>query len=424
MAAIDITQNKSNMFLLSIVLYFGCQPAPKNESKSVTQAISVETRQAEMLKEKPSESKANPPPAKAPSPPPAKAPSPPPTKAPSPPPAKAPSPPPAKAPPPPSPEAESPPKPAHGINGPQKELDSAKKPTGAPKLGLNTAQKPKSFDSDPNLDAKLPASQPSAVPGKTNMAQFDPTADGQSAPGMKLTAMILWKTMSIETYMKKVDEIVQNHDRYFKERDTKVPLVVVLGSSSSGGQSSIQTKGMSFWPKLVQKEFPSVHVRSIAWGGATTWHMKKALKKLQIRPDICILYMGHNDVMSKSPRQTLASLEKGEEPKSKNFVQWVSYSEAKQNVEEMSDICTHFLGMQEFRDGNVHNSTEDYITALKMSQGVTYADPMTVFSKHEKEKILSDQIHLHQFGHQVLAEFVIEKINPWIDSLDNKRDQK
>jgi len=82
------------------------------------------------------------------------------------------------------------------------------------------------------------------------------------------------------------------------------PLVVTLGSSSSGGG----TPG-AFWPRRLAAARPDLRVLDLAEGGATSWHMARALEGLGLRPAACLLYLGHNDTTAALPGFTLLQLE-------------------------------------------------------------------------------------------------------------------
>ena len=112
-----------------------------------------------------------------------------------------------------------------------------------------------------------------------------------------------------------------------------MPIINRGYGSTSGGDSIIQSPKMQFWPLVLQQELPEAHVQSIAIGGATSWHMKHAFQQLNIKPDVCVFYMGHNDSMRQAPRQTLAQMENQEKPTSGEFVRWVTLPEASRGQE-------------------------------------------------------------------------------------------
>ncbi len=232
----------------------------------------------------------------------------------------------------------------------------------------------------------------------------------------KTTAMVLHQTIGISKYMRKVDRIVQTYRQMLERRDKDKPLIVVLGSSSSGGQSVIHTQKMTFWPIVLQAELPDVNVQSIAMGGATSWHMRHALYKMNIYPDVCVLYMGHNDGMRKSPRQTLAELEKGTKPKSGEFVRWVTLNEARENILMMSTKCKHFVAMPEYtRTADAAERLIKYSEMLKKTEGIVFIDLYSIFQQYPDGELTGEGIYPTEKGHQLIGKLVAEKIKPLLE---------
>ena len=229
--------------------------------------------------------------------------------------------------------------------------------------------------------------------------------------GAKTTAMVLHQTVGISKYMKKVDRVVQTYKHLLERRDRDKPLIVIMGSSSSGGESVLHSPKMKFWPLVLQELLPETHVQSIAMGGATSWHMRHALLKLHVNPEVCILYMGHNDGMRKSPRQTLAELERKESPKSGEFVRWVTLPEARENVLKMMTVCKNFIAIPEYTETPKNSARlKKYGRMLEKTEGVIFGDIYTEFASYPAGEVAGDNIYPTEKGHRLLGEFVAQKI--------------
>lgn len=170
---------------------------------------------------------------------------------------------------------------------------------------------------------------------------------------------------------------------------------------------------MKFWPEILRTELSNIHVQSLARGGATTWHMRKAVEGLKHKADICILYMGYNDRQKKSPKQSIAQLEQGVAPTTEGFVAWVSPQEQKENLEGIQKYCTHFLLVREYVHGE-SRVRDPYRSVFSSIEGARYYDPFSLFSKEDPKIVMMDNIHPTPFGHQILAEQIREQIVDWL----------
>jgi len=221
----------------------------------------------------------------------------------------------------------------------------------------------------------------------------------------------MWKAASIETYEKKVQEIVATNQSVLAKRDTSKPLLLILGSSSSGGGT--RGNNMKFWPEILRRDLSKVHVQSLARGGATTWHMRKAVEGLDIKADICILYMGYNDRQEKSPKQSIAQLEQGLIPKKDGFVAWVSPKEQKENIFGIQKYCANFLLVREYVQGQKLRN-DPYVEVFQTVQNTRYFDPTSMFRKEDPKIVMMDNIHPTPFGHQLLAQAIQKEIQDWL----------
>jgi hypothetical protein len=230
--------------------------------------------------------------------------------------------------------------------------------------------------------------------------------------GERLLAGALEATLSIDTYRAKADEAVAWYRPRLAAVDPGKPLVVALGSSSSGGN-----KSGGFWPGVLQSELPEVYVQSLAWGGATSWHMVRVLEDLDLRPDACVFYMGHNDTMASIPGQSLASLERGDPPYSDAFVPPVTLEEAGDNFAALAERCGVFVGMQERSVGR-EQTLAAYAEVLKATDGVHYLDVAAVLRARPDSEMMVDEIHPTFVGQRLIGERVAEELRPLLGLSD------
>lgn len=244
-------------------------------------------------------------------------------------------------------------------------------------------------------------------------ADHEPKKEQEKSSGLVERSMssAMWNASSIETYQKKVQEIVSAHQKSLEKRDRSKPLLLVFGSSSSGGGT--RGNNMKFWPELLRRDLTKVHVQSLARGGATTWHMRKAVEGLNIKADICILYMGYNDRQEKSPKQSIAQLEQGIAPSKDGFVAWVSPQEQRDNILGMKNYCARFLLVREYAQGQKLRN-DPYAKVFQKVPGTRYFDPASMFTKEDPKIVMMDNIHPTPFGHQLLAEKIQEEIQDWL----------
>jgi lysophospholipase L1-like esterase len=224
----------------------------------------------------------------------------------------------------------------------------------------------------------------------------------------------MWNASSLETYQRKVDDIVAFNKKKIASRPLEKPLLFVLGSSSSGGGT--RGNNMRFWPEILKKDLQQVHVQSLARGGATTWHMRKVLEGLNTKADVCILYMGYNDRQTKSPRQSIAALEQKKTPQKGGFVAWVSPSEQKENLETMKNWCSHLLLVREYVQER-RKERDPYapvFSSVEQDGTVRAFDPAPIFDKEPSKVVMMDNIHPTPFGHQILADAIKEQIADWL----------
>ena len=208
----------------------------------------------------------------------------------------------------------------------------------------------------------------------------------------------------LDAYERKVDQAVEFYRPKLANRPKDKPLVVTLGSSSTGGNNP---KG--FWPQFLDQELPDAHVQTLAWGGATSWHMVKILERLDVQADACVLFMGHNDTIQAVPGQSLASLERGDPPYSDAFVPPVPLPEAQVNMRALSRRCGVFIGMEEYSIGR-EEDLEGYAAMMDRMPEVLYLDVATPLSERPRSQMMIDSVHPSPAGQRLIGSLVAEEL--------------
>jgi lysophospholipase L1-like esterase len=225
----------------------------------------------------------------------------------------------------------------------------------------------------------------------------------RSEPGA--VAEVLAPTVTAALFEEKVSQIVQA--RRDAVQAATHPLVLALGGSSSGGG----TEGR-FWPQVVQEELGArASVVSLAWGGATTWHLRRALDDLDIHAQIarvCVLYVGHNDVVAAVPGRSIAEVIAGA-PAGVGMMPPVRLPEAAQNIAAIRDRCGHTLAIQE----RVRGGPDDMVAYAAMIQqvpGVDWADGSALVADAD----LLDDVHIAPAGHERFGKAIAARIAGWL----------
>jgi lysophospholipase L1-like esterase len=219
-----------------------------------------------------------------------------------------------------------------------------------------------------------------------------------------VVASALEATMGIEAYRSKIETAVEYYSPQLARRDPDKPLVVTLGSSSTGGNHP-----EGFWPGVLAEQLPEVYVQTLAWGGATSWHMVRILRAFDLRPDACVIYMGHNDTLHSMPGQSLASLERGDPPYSDTFVAPVPLPEARENLAEIGERCGLFVGMQEYSVGREAELAE-YAALMEALPGVHYLDVTPILSARPYSQMMVDPVHPSFAGQELIGARVAEEL--------------
>ncbi|MSP56465.1 MAG: SGNH/GDSL hydrolase family protein [Myxococcales bacterium] len=227
--------------------------------------------------------------------------------------------------------------------------------------------------------------------------------------------------IDIGLLQRKVDEVVNRTRPLVDAVRPGTPLVLALGSSSSGGG----TNGR-FWPDLLQEALaplpahgdrpgPAPVVISIAQGGATTWHARRILEALEVRPAACVVYLGQNDTTASMPGLTIAQLERGESSTPGAWVAPMSPQDSKDNLVAIASRCGVTLAMQEY----VVDRTEPLAAFASMLQtipNIHYLDPTTPLTSGPRALLMLDGVHPSPAGQQVLAAIIAARLSPLLAS--------
>lgn len=229
---------------------------------------------------------------------------------------------------------------------------------------------------------------------------------GLEGSGSEVVAAALSRTVTVDTFRVKVDDAVAAYGPRLAARPADKPLVLALGSSSSGGNTAGR-----FWPQVLQEELPEVHVQSLAWGGATTWHVRHILEGLDAHADACVLYMGHNDLMNTSPGRSLAAMEAGAPAEGGHFVPPVPLEDARANLTAIAERCGVLLAMQE------HSMEQaallsGYADMLRAHPRVVYRDGAAELAKLPAAVAMVDPVHPSLRGQEVLGRYVAGELRP------------
>ena len=240
------------------------------------------------------------------------------------------------------------------------------------------------------------------------LGEETPQAPPQEGVGAELSAGLMWQAMSLERYLEKVDRAEGFYKPLLKRLDSTKPLIVVLGGSSSGGMRR-PDETTDFWPDWVRKKLPEYEVQSLAFGGATTWHLNKLMDRLDVRAHTCLVYAGHNDRMRSAPRQSLGSLERKEDPQTEAFAYWVDVDDADAYLTDLAQRCGYLIAMEEYRfpdDGEV----KAFARLLMRHRDVVHLEAVKYLDTYGPKVVLQDQIHLNPYGHELLGSWVAQQL--------------
>ncbi|GEM_PF-5279668 len=213
--------------------------------------------------------------------------------------------------------------------------------------------------------------------------------------------------ISLEVVTRKVAIAEASARALLRSRDER-PLAVALGSSSTGGDGR-----QSYWPAEVQRTLPELQVLNLAQGGATSWHMKELLERLDLRPDVCLFYMGHNDSMPGFPGITIRGLETGAES-SGGWIAPVPAADARANVAAIAARCGVTLAMAEYVRGQ-EPAMAAYASALEGIEGVVLLDAAGQLASLPARSAMIDTVHPSEQGHRALGRYVAGELRTLLD---------
>lgn len=243
---------------------------------------------------------------------------------------------------------------------------------------------------------------------------------GAGNAGSQAVEAAVGATIDIGLVQRKVDEVVARTHPLVAAVPAGTPLVLALGSSSSGGG----TKGR-FWPDFLQEELAGTPgeraqgvapvVISIAQGGATTWHARRILETLDVRPAACVVYLGQNDTTKSMPGLTIAQLERGERPTPGAWVEPATEQDARDNIAAIAARCGVTLAMQEYVVGRTAPLAK-FAVMLQTIPGVHYLDPTAPLTSQPRALLMLDDVHPSPAGQQVLAKAIAAELSPLLAS--------
>jgi len=241
--------------------------------------------------------------------------------------------------------------------------------------------------------------------GRTWSATLKPLGVEATASDNAVLARALDATTGLSEYLGKVQQAVKFYEPALRELPEDKPLVVTLGSSSSGGN---QPRG--FWPGFLKDALPEAHVQTLAWGGSTSWHMRKLLDALEVKADACVIFMGHNDTIASTPRQSLAAMERGDPPQSSLFVPPVPLPEAEENLRALAEEhCEVFVGMEEYSIGR-EEDLDAYAAMMDAMPEVHYLDAAALLRQRPSGQVMADPVHPNVVGSRIIGERVAEEL--------------
>lgn len=198
---------------------------------------------------------------------------------------------------------------------------------------------------------------------------------------------------------RKVDELVRATGPALA--GARRPLVVALGGSSSGGGTAGR-----FWPQILDELLGGrAQVVSLAWGGATSWHLLRALQRLEVRAELCVAYIGHNDLSVALPGRTIRQILADEPARGSELVAPVPLEDAGRNLQAMRAHCGVLLAIQE-RVAGREAVMAGYAAMLRGQEGVDWLDGQQLVSAGD----LMDDVHLHPAGHERLARALLPEV--------------
>ena len=208
---------------------------------------------------------------------------------------------------------------------------------------------------------------------------------------------------------RKADLIVRRAKDQLARLPEGVPLLVALGSSSSGGNSPGR-----FWPQVLSEKLPELALLRLTDGGATTWHMRRAMEELDLHPRACVLYMGRNDTSPGFPGFTIAGMLRGDPPTPGLWAPPVSMEEAAENIAAIASRCELLLAVQEYVNPS-DKALVAYAAMLETVEGVHYRDAGAILGTRPHAELMLDDVHPSPAGQALLAQSIYEALVPLLE---------
>lgn len=225
------------------------------------------------------------------------------------------------------------------------------------------------------------------------------------------------------------------------------PRLVAMGGSTTGGAWQNDDLNQFYPARLSAYLGPSYQVLNQGVGGWTTWHIRHYLGQgafEALQPDVMVLYVGHNDLLTPAPRpyaqlytrwlaggtletsstllnrfrlyQGLRYTVSGLRPQSQRIA--VPVDHARENLEWIIEQVVQ-------RGGRVVLVSEglapdpapmaaynDMLAALaQASPAVSYIDAADTMHQQPGSRIFLDDCHLTAIGHDLLASLLLTELN-------------
>ncbi len=292
------------------------------------------------------------------------------------------------------------------------------------------------------------------VEGAVRQTYLDTAWSAAPSGRLRADGVLGWKRADQE-----FDYIVntRRHTRYpresypvaFRARRAGVTRIVCLGGSSTGGAFQMDDLD-DFFPARLQRLLNRragagrFEVLNQGVGGWNTFHIRLYLELTidRLRPDVLVLYVGHNDIMTtagetyrqfwsryrrqhSSLREVMALLERSRlvvgyraalstlryGPRGQS-VSNVPVPDARENLEAVIELAGRFQApvvlLSEAIDTPAHTlvAYRRMMSELAQTRGQHYLDLNHLLRQRRHEDLLLDRNHLAASGHQLLAELL------------------
>mgnify|MGYP001045075234 CR=1 FL=1 len=132
------------------------------------------------------------------------------------------------------------------------------------------------------------------------------------------------------------------------------------------------------------------------------------LERLDLRPEVCVLYGGHNDRSPAFPGLTLAMVARGESARTSQRVPPVSLDELQANLEALGARCGSLYAMEEL-SLEEREALAEVRSVMQQTPGVRWMDGAGRLEALGVDKALADTVHLSPDGHAALGALVADR---------------